>query len=40
MPPSRILVVDDEPSVTDALGLILTDMGHYVNAAKRVDEAA
>ena len=40
MPPSRILVVDDEPSVTDALGLILTDMGHHVDAAKRVDEAA
>jgi DNA-binding NtrC family response regulator len=39
MSPSRILVVDDEPSVTDALQLILTDLGHHVDSAKRVSEA-
>jgi DNA-binding NtrC family response regulator len=39
MPPSRILVVDDEPSVTDALKFILSDLGHTVAAAKTVGEA-
>ena len=36
---SRILVIDDEPSVTDALGLILTGLGHHVDAAKSGAEA-
>ena len=39
MPPSRILVVDDEPSVTDALKFILGDLGHQVDSAKTVGEA-
>jgi len=39
MSPSRILVVDDEPSVTDALQLILTELGHHVDSAKSVTEA-
>lgn len=39
MPPSRILVVDDEPSVTDALKFILSDLGHTVESAKTVAEA-
>ncbi len=39
MPPSRILVVDDEPSVTDALQFILSDLGHHVDSAKSVGEA-
>ena len=39
MPPSRILVVDDEPSVTDALQMILADLGHIVESAKTVSEA-
>jgi DNA-binding NtrC family response regulator len=44
MPPrgnlaSRILVIDDEPSVTDALGLILTGLGHHVDSAKSGAEA-
>src|SRR5215204_3779372 len=39
MPPSRILVVDDEPSVTDALQIILTELGHHIDAAKSVGEA-
>ncbi len=39
MPRSRILVVDDEPSVTDALSFVLTDLGHLVNTAKTVGEA-
>ena len=39
MSPNRILVVDDEPSVTDALQLILTELGHHVDAAKSVGEA-
>ena len=33
MPPSRILVIDDEPSVTDALRLVLTELGHHVDSA-------
>ena len=36
---SRILVIDDEASVTDALGLILTGLGHHVDAAKSGAEA-
>jgi len=36
---SRILVVDDEPSVTGALGLILVELGHQVESAKSVGEA-
>ena len=39
MPHSRILVVDDEPSVTDALQLILGDLGHRVDSVKNVAEA-
>ena len=39
MPASRILVVDDEPTVTDALELILGDLGHHVDAAKTGREA-
>ncbi len=39
MPSSRILVVDDDPSVTDALKLVLTDLGHQVDPAKSVGDA-
>jgi DNA-binding NtrC family response regulator len=39
MPPSKILVVDDEPSVTDALQMILAELGHIVESAKTVSEA-
>jgi DNA-binding NtrC family response regulator len=39
MPRSRILVIDDEPSVTDALRLVLTELGHHVDAAKSAGEA-
>jgi len=39
MPRSRILVIDDEPSVTDALRLVLTELGHHVDAAKTGGEA-
>ena len=39
MSPSRILVVDDEPSVTDALQLILTELGHHVDSAKNIGAA-
>ena len=40
MPPkNRILVIDDEQSVTDALRLILTESGHHVDAAKSGVEA-
>lgn len=35
----RILVVDDERSVTDALRMVLADLGHHVDAAKNVGEA-
>ena len=31
--PARILVIDDEPSVTDALRFVLTDRGHHVDSA-------
>jgi DNA-binding NtrC family response regulator len=36
---SRILVIDDEPSVTDALGMILSGLGHHVDTAKSGAEA-
>ena len=39
MAPGRILVVDDERSVTDALQMILADLGHRVDSAKSVGEA-
>lgn len=39
MPASRILVIDDEPSVTDALVMILGDLGHHVDSAKSIGEA-
>lgn len=40
MPPkNRILVIDDEQSVTDALRFILTESGHHVDAAKSGAEA-
>jgi DNA-binding NtrC family response regulator len=39
MSPGRILVVDDERSVTNALYLILADLGHRVDAAKSTAEA-
>ena len=39
MPRSRILVIDDEPSVTDALRFMLTELGHHVDAAKSGGEA-
>ena len=43
MPPKnltrRILVIDDEPSITDALRMVLTDLGHHVDAAKTGAEA-
>jgi len=39
MPPNRILLVDDELSVTDALKFILTDLGHELDSAKTVREA-
>ena len=39
MPPSRVLVIDDEASITDALRLILLDLGHHVDSAKNGGEA-
>jgi DNA-binding NtrC family response regulator len=39
MPRSRILVIDDESSVTDALRLVLTELSHHVDAAKTGGEA-
>src|SRR6185312_15385013 len=39
MPRSRILVIDDEPSVTDALRLVLGELGHHVDSAKTGGEA-
>jgi DNA-binding NtrC family response regulator len=39
MPLKRILVVDDERSVTDALQMILTDHGYRVEPASSVEEA-
>ena len=38
MPP-RILVVDDERSISDALGMILSQLGHHVDSAKSIQEA-
>jgi DNA-binding NtrC family response regulator len=35
----RILIVDDERSVTDAFEMILNDQGHYVKTAETVAEA-
>ncbi len=39
MPPNRILVVDDERSITDAFGMILSQLGHHVDSAKSIKEA-
>jgi DNA-binding NtrC family response regulator len=39
MAAGKILVVDDERSVTDALQMILSDLGHRVDSAKNVAEA-
>jgi DNA-binding NtrC family response regulator len=39
MPSSRMLVIDDEPSVTDALRMVLTELGHHVDAARSGAEA-
>ena len=36
---NRILVIDDEPSITDALHLVLTELGHQVDSAKTGAEA-
>jgi len=39
MPRNRILVIDDEPSINDALQLVLTELGHHVDSAKTGAEA-
>jgi DNA-binding NtrC family response regulator len=39
VPPDRVLVIDDEVSITDALQLVLMDLGHHVDAAKNGAEA-
>ena len=39
MPRSRILVIDDEPSVTDALRMVLGELGHHVDSARTGAEA-
>lgn len=39
MPPRRILVIDDEMSITDALVLVITDLGHHVDSAQSGVEA-
>ena len=39
MPPDRVLVIDDEVSITDALRLVLIDLGHHVDSAKNGAEA-
>lgn len=39
LPPKKILVVDDERSITDALGLILTRLGHQAETAGSIGEA-
>jgi DNA-binding NtrC family response regulator len=39
MPGSRILVIDDEPSIRDALGLVLSGLGYEVALAKNGSEA-
>ena len=38
MPGNRILVVDDERSIRDALEMILTQLGHDVDSAKSIQE--
>ena len=38
MSPNRILVVDDERSIRDALEMILTQLGHEVDSAKSIQE--
>ncbi|HLM56958.1 MAG TPA: sigma-54 dependent transcriptional regulator [Pyrinomonadaceae bacterium] len=39
MPSNRILVVDDEESIAEALSLVLEERGHRVESAKTVGEA-
>lgn len=39
MPASRILVIDDEPSIRDALGLVISGLGYEVAIAKNGGEA-
>ena len=39
VPPKKILVIDDERSITDALGLILSRLGHRAESAGSVSEA-
>jgi DNA-binding NtrC family response regulator len=39
MPGSRILVIDDEPSISDALGLVISGLGYEVTVAKNGSEA-
>jgi DNA-binding NtrC family response regulator len=39
MSTKRILIVDDERSVTEALQMILADLGHHVDAAKNIGQA-
>lgn len=39
MPGSRILVIDDEPSIRDALGLVISGLGYEVAVAKSGSEA-
>jgi DNA-binding NtrC family response regulator len=39
VPRNRILVVDDERSISDALGMILSQLGHHVDSAKSIQEA-
>jgi DNA-binding NtrC family response regulator len=39
MPSSRILVIDDELSIRDALRLVISELGHHVDVAKNGGEA-
>jgi DNA-binding NtrC family response regulator len=39
MPSSRILVIDDEPSIRDALALVISGLGYEVAVAKNGSEA-
>src|SRR6185369_14218419 len=39
MPRSRILVIDDEPSIRDALGMVISGLGYEVAVAKNGSEA-
>src|ERR1041384_5477977 len=39
MPSNRILVIDDELSIRDALGLVITGLGYEVSLAKNGSEA-